>query len=110
MAQVLTAKELAVFAAMIDCAMDCAGGDFGIMDEVDYERLGLTGQQFGALVTSIQQKGCVQVYEPHKVNGEHWVTQFTVNWQQPEALWKRPEDRCPCDSGHPERCPDAGMA
>jgi len=75
---VMTALETTVLAAMVQNALDAAGGDFGFMDEIDYKALGLTAQQFGGVVTSLQTKGLVNVDQPYKVNGEYWVTQFTV--------------------------------
>ena len=74
----LTTLEQTVLDAMIACAMDCAGGDFGIMDEMDPKALGLTPQQFGGVVTSLQNKRRVEVHEPVYVNGDERIVQFTV--------------------------------
>ena len=74
----LTPLEAKVLDAMKTAAMDATGGDFGLMDEVDYKALGLTGQEFGGVVTALGNKGLVTVDDPYKVNNEYWVTQFTV--------------------------------
>jgi hypothetical protein len=75
----LTTDERRVFELMKQNAEDVAGGDFGIMDEVNYKSLKLTGQQFGALVTSLQTKGYLTVHEPVYVNNREKVVQFTID-------------------------------
>ena len=79
----LTGKEQEVLDLLTANAQDEAGGDFGLLENVRYKTLGLTGQQFGALVTSLQTKGYVSVHGPVETNGgprrggERW-TQFTL--------------------------------
>ena len=79
----LTALELTVYDALLDNALEQAGGDFGILETVNYRKLGLSGQQFGALVTTLQQKRKVTVYGAITVNGNTRdaarVTQFTID-------------------------------
>lgn len=71
----LTTLEQKVLTAMKQNAESCSGGDFGIMEELRVK--GLTRQQLGGLITSLQTKGQVQVWEPTLVNGREKVTQFT---------------------------------
>lgn len=83
MTQTLTALESQVFAALKQNAEDVAGGDFGILGELKPTALGLSPQQFGALVTTLQTKGCVTVWGPVDINGGPRqggtrVTQFTI--------------------------------
>ena len=79
----LTALEQQVFDLMLENAAMVAGGDFGIMEEMDCSHLHLTRQQLGGVVTQLVQKGLVTVHEPVETNGgpreggERW-TQFTI--------------------------------
>jgi len=74
----LTTLEQKVYDAMKANAMDCSGGDFGIMEEMDYRSLGLSAQAFGGVVTALQNKNMVEVHDSILVNGVEKVTQFTV--------------------------------
>jgi hypothetical protein len=73
----LTELETKVYAAMKQNADDIAGGDFGMLDEMDVRSLGISRQALGGVVTSLQTKGYVNVYAPERVNGK-LVQQFTI--------------------------------
>lgn len=65
----LTTLERKVFEALRANAEEVAGGDFGIVGEIKYRKLGLTAQAFGALLTTLGEKGLVTVHEPIETNG-----------------------------------------
>lgn len=82
----LTALETKVLALLVKNADDAAGGDFGLLEgpgKVSYKALGLSGQAFGGVLTSLQEKGLVTVHAPHYINGGYAskgtkVVQFTL--------------------------------
>jgi len=67
----LTALEQQVLGALKQQADDCSGGDFAILGQMRpyYAAMHLTGQQFGGVLTSLQEKGVIEVHEPTEVNG-----------------------------------------
>ena len=70
----LNANELLVLQEVANAAMN-NGGDFACSDEVHVD--GMNRKQVGAYLASLANKGLIDVHEPHKVNGEYWVTQIT---------------------------------
>ena len=57
----LTALEQVVLDALRSNSEDCSGGDFACAEEIDTRSLGLSKQQFGALLTTLQQKQVIDV-------------------------------------------------
>ncbi len=72
----MTVLEQKVFDALKQNAEDCSGGDFACAEEVDTKSLGITKQQFGALLTTLQEKRLIGVDVVY-VNGDRKVTQVT---------------------------------
>jgi hypothetical protein len=77
----LNRLELLVLKEMATCAIDAAGGDFGLMDELQSKRFGMTQQELGGYVTALQRKRLVTVHEPHPVD-HRMIQQYTLS---PEA-------------------------
>jgi hypothetical protein len=83
----LTALEQQVYDLMVSNAAAVAGGDFGIMEELDCWHLHITRQQLGGVVTQLVKKRLVEVHEPVETNGGprfggELYTQFTINEQR----------------------------
>jgi hypothetical protein len=81
----LTALEQKVYEALLQNAQDCSGGDFACAEEVDTKSLRLTKQQFGALLTTLQEKRVISVDITY-INGSYRskgtkVTQVTIHNQ-----------------------------
>ena len=74
----LTPLEQLVFDALKQNADDVSGGDFAMAEEVNTKNLGITRQQFGALLTTLQTKGVINVDITY-VNNQERVTQVTFN-------------------------------
>jgi hypothetical protein len=74
----LTPLEQKVLEALKDNAAG-NGGDFGIVEDIDTKVLGINRQQLGGILTTLQAKGVIAVHPAVKVNGEYWVTQFTLD-------------------------------
>lgn len=72
----LNNNERDVFRALCDAAQAATAGDFGFTDEVDYKALGLTGKQYAGYVSSLVNKGLVEVDNP-VVNDRIVNGQFT---------------------------------
>lgn len=86
----LTDLETKVLALMV-ANTENNGGDFGVMDELNYRKLKLNAQAFGGVVTSLQSKGFVTVHEAVETNGGpkrggERVQQFTVDKRAPQAV------------------------
>lgn len=77
----LTDLERRVLRILREQAEDCSGGDFGIIEEVKVP--GITRQALGGVLTSLQAKDILHVWEPTFVNGTTKVTQFTFNDREP---------------------------
>jgi hypothetical protein len=73
----LTVLEKKVLEVLKQQADDESGGSFGVIESVKWS----DRKQLGGLLTSLQDKGVITVYEPHKIDGEK-VTQFTINEEQ----------------------------
>lgn len=79
---VLTQLEQKVFDAL-KANSENNGGDFACAEEVNVKQLGLTRQQFGALLTTLESKKAISVDITY-VNGSYRskgdkVTQVTFN-------------------------------
>lgn len=57
----LTALEQKVYDALKQNAMDATGGDFACAEEISTKDLGISKQQFGALLTTLETKGVISV-------------------------------------------------
>jgi len=57
----LTEMEQKVLDALTQNALDCSGGDFACAEEINTKALGLSKQQFGALLTSLETKRVISV-------------------------------------------------
>ena len=55
------------------------GHDFGIIENIKYANLGLTGQQFGAYFTQLNELGAFSSVDRVKVNGKDWITQYAFS-------------------------------
>lgn len=79
---VLGINALTVLEAKVLRALDVSaagnGYDFGLLEDLDAAALGITGKQLGGVLTDLQNKGYVHIYEPVKVNGTYTVTQFEL--------------------------------
>ncbi len=75
----LTKMESEAYAAAIESS-EGNGHDFGFTEDMvaDLWKRGMGPQVVGGLITSLTQKGLMEVAEPVQVNGEEWVTQFTL--------------------------------
>ena len=73
----LTTNEQKVFDALKHSA-SLNGGDFGFVEDLTRRTgvLGLTKQQIGALITTLQTKGLIEVHEAVTTDSGRW-TQVT---------------------------------
>lgn len=85
----LTALEAETLDELINNALSCSGGDFFILEE-STPRNKEKAMAFGGLVTALQNKGAIYVYEPTYTNDDgrqlksNRVTQGTIkvdNWK-----------------------------
>ncbi len=75
----LTKQESEAYAAAIESSAG-NGHDFGFTEDMvtDLGKRGMNPQAVGGLISSLTQKGLIEVHEPMQVNGEERVTQFTL--------------------------------
>lgn len=57
-----TTLEQSVYDALVQNAAETTGGDFACAEEVNTRALKITKQQFGALLTTLQEKGAISVH------------------------------------------------
>jgi len=75
----LTPLEVTVLKALFASSNGNGNGhDFGFTDD-DGVRASCKPSQLGAIIASLSTKNILTVYPPEKINGEHWVTQFSFN-------------------------------
>lgn len=79
-------QERRVFDALVNAALNAAGGDFGFLDEVDHKSLGLSDQQFGGYVSQLVQKGLIyppEDFDPStngKTKGQYDFPEEVRDW------------------------------
>ena len=75
----LTKMETEAYASAVESSAG-NGHDFGFTEDMvtDLWKRGMGPQVVGGLIISLTQKGLMEVEEPVQVNGEEWVTQFTL--------------------------------
>jgi len=72
----LNTSETAVLQALANVARDTTGYDFGFTDEVDYQSLGLTKNQYAGYVSQITTKRYIFASDCETAYG--WSVQFTL--------------------------------
>lgn len=88
---VLTVKEHTMLEIVADAA-DENGGDFAVMRTVRQLAIKrqLSGQQWGGLLTQLQDKGLIEIHAAIEVNGgtsyAEMVQQITLDWERVDAI------------------------
>lgn len=76
----LNEREKKVLEACVRAALE-NGLDFGCIEDVmdEAEALSMTANQLSGYLSRLSTKGYIEIYPREKINGEHWVTQFTLS-------------------------------
>ena len=74
----LNEREKVVWGALLKSS-EGNGHDFGILEDLTNGGLpGYSTHELAGYIGSIAKKGYINIYPPHKVNGDYWVTQFVI--------------------------------
>lgn len=79
----LNPNEAKVLQALWGNALSATGGDFGFVEEIDHEALGVTREQLYAHMNALSAKRLFNWHDPESVNGEEVVEQFDFPYAVP---------------------------
>jgi hypothetical protein len=88
----LTTKEIQVLAACVHSAIDCSGGDFGLALDVSAD--GMNRHQIGGVLSSLEQKGWIGLWEIEGTGNEYQGTaQITFEFEGlNDMVHEKPDD------------------